>query len=50
MKVDKKARDATPEFTLIKSIGKYAVFEKGYVAKRFDIKELEQIIEEYRTL
>ncbi len=50
MKLDKKARDSTPEFTLISDIGKYAVFENGNVAKRFNITELETLIEEYRRI
>ena len=50
MKIDKKARNATPEFSLISKIGKYAEFEGGKVAKSFGAEDLENAIEEYRKL
>lgn len=50
MRLDKKARNSTPEITLISKIGKYAIFENKNVAKRFEIEELKKIINEYRKL
>ncbi|MEK6958433.1 MAG: 3-dehydroquinate synthase [archaeon] len=48
MKVDKKARNSQAEFSLIKSIGKYAS-KKGRVAFSFDEQFLKDAIEEYRA-
>ena len=47
MCLDKKARDATPEFSLISEIGKYYT-QDGKVAKRFPLDQLKEAINEYK--
>jgi 3-dehydroquinate synthase len=49
MKLDKKARDGMPEFSLVKEIGKHFE-ENGKIAKRFSLEDLEEVIEDYRNL
>ena len=49
MKLDKKAREGMPEFSLVSEIGKY--FETdGVIAKRFSLKVLAEVIDEYKKL
>ena len=48
MRLDKKARDAEPEFSLCSKNGQYAIFENGQIAKRFSKEDLEKWIEEYK--
>jgi 3-dehydroquinate synthase len=47
MKLDKKARDGTPEFSLVSEIGKYFE-ENGVIAKRFSLEVLAKVIDEYK--
>ena len=49
MKIDKKAREGMPEFSLVSEIRKY--FEKdGVIAKRFSLETLAIAIDEYKKL
>ena len=50
MMVDKKARNSAPEFSLIKAIGQYAIFDKDKTVKAFDLKDIKETIEEYKRL
>ena len=49
MKLDKKARNGMPEFSLVSEIGKYFE-EDGVIAKRFTLEQLEEAIEKYKKL
>ena len=49
MKLDKKARDGMPEFSLVSEIGKYFE-EDGVIAKRFTLENLKEAIDEYKKL
>jgi 3-dehydroquinate synthase len=50
MKVDKKARNAKPKFSLIKRVGKYAKFENNEVVTKIDTKILKKYIDEYKKI
>jgi 3-dehydroquinate synthase len=49
MKLDKKAREGMPEFSLVSELGKY--FESdGVIAKRFSLEVLAEAIDEYKKI